>query len=69
MRGIERRIGAALKPDVSSVASMFTNRWDVAVSGETPESPRDQLGIAIAKRTYKAYRTLLDSPRLQRVFK
>ena len=31
-------------------------------------SLRDQLGIAIAKRTYKAYRTLLDSPRWQRAF-
>ena len=29
---------------------------------------RDQLGIAIAKRTYKAYRDLLDSPRWQRAF-
>ena len=35
--------------------------------GKVPESLRDQLGIAIAKRTYKAYRTLLDSPRWQRV--
>ncbi len=33
-----------------------------------PESLRDQLGIAIAKRTYKAYRELLDSPRWQRAF-
>ncbi len=31
-----------------------------------PDSLRDQLGIAIAKRTYKAYRDLLDSPRWQR---
>ena len=29
---------------------------------------RNQLGIAIAKRTYKAYRDLLDSPRWQRAF-
>ena len=28
----------------------------------------NQLGIAVAKRTYKAYRTLLGSPRWQRVF-
>jgi transaldolase len=33
-----------------------------------PEALRNQLGIAIAMRTYKAYRTLLDSPRWQRVF-
>ena len=57
LRGIERRIAAGLKPDVSSVASMFISRWDVAVTGKVPEDLRNQLGIAIAKRTYKAYRT------------
>ena len=35
---------------------------------KVPESLRDRLGIAIAKRTYKAYRQLLASPRWQRVF-
>ena len=35
--------------------------------GKVPESLRDQLGIAIAKRTYKAYRRLLDSPQWQRI--
>jgi len=33
-----------------------------------PAALRDQLGIAIAKRTYKAYRSLLGSPRWQRVY-
>ena len=66
LRGIERRIHAGLKPVVGSVGSIFVSRWDVAVSGKVPDSLRDQLGIAIAKRTYKAYRTLLDSPRWQR---
>ena len=60
LRGIERRIDAGLNPDVGSVASVFISRWDVAVTGKVPESLRDQLGIAIAKRTYKAYRELLD---------
>ena len=64
LRGIERRIAAGLKPDVSSVASMFISRWDVAVTGKVPENLRNQLGIAIAKRTYKAYCTLIDSPPL-----
>jgi transaldolase len=68
LRGIERRIDAGFKPDVGSVASLFISRWDVAVMGKVPEALRDQLGIAIAKRTYKAYRTLLDSPRWQRLF-
>ena len=66
LRGIERRIEAGLNPQVSSVASMFISRWDVAVAKEAPERLRDQLGIAIAKRTYKAYRDLVDSPRSQR---
>jgi transaldolase len=65
--GIERRIAAGLKPDVFSVASMFISRWDVAVMGKTPDTLRNQLGIAIAKRTYKAYRSFLDSPRWQRL--
>ena len=68
MRGVERRIAAGRKPVVGSVASMFISRWDVAVMGKVPDSLRDQLGIAIAKRTYKAYRILLDSPRWLRAF-
>ena len=66
-KGVERRIAAGLKPDVSSVASMFISRWDVAVTGKVSETLRNQLGIAIAKRTYKAYRTLIDSPPWQRI--
>jgi transaldolase len=66
LRGVERRIDAGLKPSVGSVASLFISRWDVAVTGKAPESLRGQLGIAIAKRSYKAYRALLDSPRWQR---
>ena len=67
-RGIERRIAAGLKPDVNSVASVFISRWDVAVSGLVPAYLQDQLGIAIANRTYKAYRTLLGSANWQRLF-
>jgi transaldolase len=67
LRGIERRIEAGLNPNVGSVASIFISRWDAAVMGKVPESLRDQLGVAIAKRTYKAYRRLLDSPQWQRV--
>ena len=59
---------AGLKPGVGSVASVFISRWDSAVMGKVPDSLRDQLGIAIAERTYKAYRALLASPRWQRVF-
>jgi transaldolase len=68
LRGIERRINAGLKPDIGSVASVFISRWDVAVGGKVPDALRDRLGIAIAQRTYKAYRTLLSSPRWQRAY-
>jgi len=68
LRGIERRVAAGREPEVGSVASVFISRWDAAVKGRAPEALRNQLGIAIAKRTYKAYRTLLGSPRWQRVF-
>ncbi|HKT12525.1 MAG TPA: transaldolase [Terriglobia bacterium] len=68
LRGVERRIEAGLNPDIGSVASVFISRWDVAVTGKAPESLRNQLGIAIAQRTYKAYRELLDTPRWQRAF-
>jgi transaldolase len=68
LRGIERRIAAGLKPDVGSVASVFISRWDAVVMGKVPEHLRDQLGIAIAKRTYKAARQLLGAARWQRVY-
>src|SRR5215468_4199485 len=68
LSAIERRIDAGLKPDVGSVASVFVSRWDVAVMGKVPDALRDQLGIAIAKRIYKAYRDLLGSPRWQRSY-
>jgi len=68
MRGIERRIEAGLKPDVASVASIFISRWDVAVTGKVPQALNDRLGIAIAKRTYKAYLSLLSSPRWMRAY-
>src|SRR5262244_3310172 len=68
MRGIERRIEAGLKPDVSSVASIFISRWDVAVTGKVPKALNDRLGIAIAKRAYKAYLGLVNSPRWMRAY-
>ena len=68
MRGIERRVAAGLQPEVESVASVFISRWDAAIKDRVPAALRNQLGIAIAKQTYKAYRALLDSPRWQRVF-
>src|SRR5215470_1981851 len=68
LRGIERRMDAGLNPNVGSVASVFVSRWDVAVMSKVPVALRDQLGIAIAKRIYKACRSLLTSQRWQRVY-
>ena len=61
VRGIERRVAAGLNPHVGSVASVFISRWDAAVAGKVPAALQAQLGIAMAKRTYKAYRDLLAS--------
>jgi transaldolase len=63
LRGIERRIAAGLDPRVRSVASLFVSRWDVAVKDKAAPALRNRLGIAIAQRTYRAYRELLASPR------
>jgi transaldolase len=68
LRGIERRIEKGLNPSVASVASLFISRWDAAVGGKVPAPLHNQLGIAMAKRTYKAYRDLLASSRWQRAF-
>jgi transaldolase len=68
LRGIERRIAAGLNPNVGSVASLFVSRWDVAVRDKAPAALRDQLGIAVAGQAYETYRSLVDSPRWQRIF-
>ncbi len=67
MRGIERRIDSGRDPSVASVASIFVSRWDVAVKDRVADAFRNRLGIAIAMRTYKAYRDLLASPRWRRL--
>jgi transaldolase len=69
MRGIERRIAAGRDPKVHSVASLFISRWDKAVADKVPDTLRNRLGIAIAKRTYKSYRDLLESDRWQKLQK
>ena len=68
LRGIERRIAAGLNPQVGSVASLFISRWDVAVANKVPDHLRNQLGIAIAKRTYKATSALHGSARWLRIY-
>jgi transaldolase len=63
LRGIERRVEAGLDPVVASVASLFVSRWDKASAGQLPTALNNRLGIAVAQRTYRAYRELLASPR------
>jgi transaldolase len=68
LRGIERRVDAGLDPFVRSVASVFVSRCHTAhESTERPDELHNQLGIAMAKRTYKAYREMLDSDRWRRL--
>ena len=63
LRGIERRIAAGRDPRVASVASLFVSRWDKAVAGRIPAALKNRLGLAIARRVYRAYRELLATPR------
>jgi transaldolase len=63
LRGIERRIEAKLDPKVESVASVFISRWDRALGADVPAELHNQLGVAIGRRTYRAYCELLASPR------
>ena len=67
MRGIERRIEAGLDPSVASVASLFVSRWDAAVKGDVASQFQNRLGVAMAMRTYKAYRDQLVSERWQKL--
>jgi transaldolase len=52
---------------VGSVASVFVSRWDSAIADRVPADLKGRLGIAVAQRTYKAYRDLLASDRWLRL--
>ena len=67
LRGIERRIAAGRDPKVASVASLFVSRWDKAVSDKVPAELHNQLDIAVARHTYRAYRELLASARWRKL--
>lgn len=64
-RGIERRLAAGLNPAVDCVASVFISRWDVAVARSVPDELKNQLGLAVGRAAYRAYRDVLDSDRFQ----
>jgi transaldolase len=68
MRGIERRVADGLDPCVGSVASVFVSRWDTAhESTDRPAELHNRLGIAMATRTYDAYRRVVFSERFGRL--
>jgi transaldolase len=68
LRGIERRVEVGLDPCIASVASVFVSRWDTAhESTDRPDELHNRLGIAMAKRTYQAYREVIDSDRWKRL--
>ena len=67
MKGIERRLNDGKSPVVESVASVFVSRWDTGVKETVSEQFQNRLGIAIAMRTYKAWRELLASERWKKL--
>ena len=67
MKGIERRLNDGKSPLVESVASLFVSRWDTGVKDTVSAEYQNKLGIAIAMRTYKAYRELLASERWKKL--
>jgi transaldolase len=67
MKGIERRLNDGKSPVVESVASLFVSRWDTGAKETVSDAYQNKLGIAIALRTYKAYRDLLASERWKKL--
>jgi len=69
VRAIDRRVAQGLDPKIASVASLFVSRWDKAVADKAPKEMANQMGIAVSKRCYRAYRELLASPRWTKLAK
>lgn len=67
LTGLERRVQQGLDPVVGSVASVFMSRWDTAVAGEVGEDLTDRLALAVGRDTYRSYRRVVDSERMQRL--
>jgi transaldolase len=67
LTGVERRIERGVDPAVGSVASVFMSRWDAAVADHVPDRLSDRLGLAVGLDTYRSYREMADSDRVQRV--
>jgi transaldolase len=67
LKGIERRLNDGKSPVVESVLSLFVSRWDAAVKDKVSAEYQNRLGIAVALRTYKAWRELLASERWKKL--
>lgn len=67
MRGLERRLAAGLDLGITSVASVFVSRWDVAVKDKVPSALHNILGIDVAKFIYRASHDLYALPRWQKL--
>lgn len=67
MRGLERRLDAGQEINIHSVLSLFVSRWDVAVKDKAPDGLANQLGIAVAGRTWAAWQALQQGERWQRL--
>lgn len=65
MRGLERRLADGLHVQVHSVVSLFVSRWDVAANPALPAALHNRLGIAVATRTWQAWRAQQASARWQ----
>jgi transaldolase len=67
LRGIERRLAAGLDPNVSSVASLFVSRWDVALGATLTAGQRKQLDTARARLIYRVDRDAGVDPQIAAV--
>ncbi len=67
LRGIQRRIEAGLNPRGRVRRFGLCQPLGRRRAGKTPEEFHNRLGIAMAERTYKAYRDLLNSDRWMRL--
>jgi len=66
LKGVEQRLRAGLKPDISSVVSLNAGRWDAERLERGTDDVGKSLGFAIFQRTYERWQALFHSPRWER---
>ena len=67
LSGLERRLEAGHDLHVHSVASLFISRWDVAANPMVSAALANTLGVAVGVDAFGAFRSLVDSDRVQRL--